>query len=50
MKFYVDADRIINVFEKPTSPTHFLTNQVNIENIDIDNDYESIINKVTVKD
>lgn len=46
MKFFIDADRIVNVFPKPWSPTHYLTNNKNIENIEIYEDTEWIVNKV----
>lgn len=46
MKFFIDADRIVNVFPCPPSPTHYLTNQKNVESIEIYEDTEWIINKV----
>lgn len=48
MKFYIDADRIVNVFPKPSTPSHYLTNNKNIESIEIYEDTEWIINKVNV--
>ena len=49
MKFFIDADRIINVFAKPSEPTHYLVNQVEIESIQIKEDIEGTVNKVTVQ-
>lgn len=48
MKFFVDADRIVNVFPKPGEPTHYLTNKIDTDKIDIDGDIEWMVNRFKV--
>lgn len=45
-KWYIDGSGTAYLFDKPTTPTHFLTNKVNIENITINETIQDMVNSV----